>query len=54
MFYGAIILAGGKGERFHGQKQFIHIQGKPMWKFVYDKVKGIIEKKTIRNTIIQG
>ena len=33
-----IILAGGKGTRFGGQKQFLEINGKPLWKHVFDKL----------------
>lgn len=44
---GAIVLAGGKGERFHGQKQFTEINGKPLWRFVYDKLINLVEKDNI-------
>ncbi|MBC2889996.1 IspD/TarI family cytidylyltransferase [Gordonibacter massiliensis (ex Traore et al. 2017)] len=37
MKFGAIILAGGRGERFRGRKQFLDLRGKPLWKHVYDK-----------------
>ena len=44
---GVIILAGGKGERFHGQKQFVEFKGKPLWQNVYDKVKEVVPKSNI-------
>lgn len=45
--YGAIVLAAGKGERFHGQKQFVEIKGRPLWRFVYDKLIQLVEKDNI-------
>jgi 2-C-methyl-D-erythritol 4-phosphate cytidylyltransferase len=47
MKYGAIILAGGKGERFNGQKQFETLEEIPLWKHVYNKVLLFIEKDNI-------
>ncbi len=44
---GAIILAGGKGTRFHQQKQFVQLWGKELWKHVYDKVCQLIPKEQI-------
>lgn len=44
---GAIVLAGGKGERFHGQKQFVEIKSKPLWRFVYDKLVKLVERDNI-------
>ncbi len=35
---GAVVLAGGKGQRFQGQKQFCELKGKPLWQHVYDKI----------------
>jgi len=43
MKYGAIILAAGKGTRFHAQKQFFKLQGKPLWNHVFDKTVSVIE-----------
>lgn len=37
MKLGAIILAGGTGERFGGKKQFFEIDGKQLWRYVYEK-----------------
>ena len=42
MDYGAIVLAGGCGKRFHGKKQFYMLDGKPLWKHVHDKIADVI------------
>jgi 2-C-methyl-D-erythritol 4-phosphate cytidylyltransferase len=47
----AIILAGGQGQRFNGKKQFHILNGKPLWKIVYDKVCNILSKE---NVIVVG
>lgn len=44
---GAIILAGGLGSRFNGKKQFVSINGKEMWRHVYDKTACVVEKENI-------
>lgn len=44
---GAIILAGGKGTRFHQQKQFVKLRGKELWRHVYDKACKLIPKRYI-------
>lgn len=44
---GAIVLAGGRGERFQGQKQLSILKGKPLWKHVYDKVHKVIDSGNI-------
>lgn len=44
---GAIILAAGKGTRFHQQKQFVKLRGKELWKHVYDKTCQLIPKDNI-------
>lgn len=44
---GAIILAGGKGTRFHQQKQFVQLWGKELWRHVYDKACELIPKERI-------
>lgn len=46
-YMGAIVLAGGNGERFQGKKQFYKINGKPLWKHVYDKVHAVIKNDNI-------
>lgn len=40
----AIILAGGKGVRFNGEKQFIEFHGKPLYRHVYDKVINLVDE----------
>jgi len=44
---GAVILAGGKGTRFHQQKQFVQLWGKELWRHVYDKACLLIPKEQI-------
>lgn len=44
---GAVILAGGKGTRFHQQKQFVKLKGKELWRHVYDKACQLISKENI-------
>ena len=44
---GAIILAAGKGTRFHEQKQFVHFIGKPLWRHTYDTALAVIPKENI-------
>lgn len=44
---GAVILAGGKGTRFHQQKQFVKLKGKELWRHVYDKACQLIPKGNI-------
>lgn len=44
---GAIVLAGGKGTRFHQQKQFVQLWGKELWRHVYDKVCQLLPKEQI-------
>lgn len=47
MNVGVLILAGGKGERFHGKKQDLEFHGKPLWKYVYDTARSLVDKKDI-------
>ena len=44
---GAVILAGGKGTRFHQQKQFVKLKGKELWRHVYDKACQVIPQVNI-------
>lgn len=46
-YMGAIVLAGGNGERFQGKKQFYKINGKPLWKYVFDKVHAVLKNDNI-------
>lgn len=47
MHCGAVILAGGKGTRFLGEKQFFTLNRKPLWRHVYDKMLAYLSKKQI-------
>ena len=38
----AIVLAGGSGNRFQAKKQFVEINGKPMWRYSYEKICDLI------------
>lgn len=44
---GAVILAGGSGKRFDGEKQFVSFLGKPMWKHSYDTACKLMDKSSI-------
>lgn len=44
---GAVILAGGQGNRFHGRKQFYELYGKPLWRHVYDKALRVVDRDHI-------
>lgn len=45
--YGAVILAGGRGDRFHGKKQFFELDGKPLWRHTYDKAASVVGRERI-------
>ena len=47
MKIGIIILAAGKGERFHGKKQDIDFHGKPLWQYSYDTALKFTDKTNI-------
>jgi len=47
MKIGIIILAAGKGERFHGKKQDIEFHGKPLWQHSYDTALRITGKENV-------
>lgn len=51
MNYGAVILAGGKGERFHGAKQFIEFHGKKLWEYPFIRMLSIADR---RNIVVVG
>lgn len=40
----AIVLAGGQGTRYGQQKQFIVLNGKPLWQHVHDKVSKFVDE----------
>ncbi|MCI9299145.1 MAG: NTP transferase domain-containing protein, partial [Lachnospiraceae bacterium] len=46
-YMGAVVLAGGKGERFQGQKQLCELNGKPLWQHVYDKICAVLQNDNI-------
>ena len=43
----AIVLAGGKGQRFRGQKQFALLDGTPLWEIVRNKVAQVLKSDHI-------
>lgn len=45
--FGAIILAAGSGSRFGTKKQFEKIDGKELWKTVYDKAVQFVDSTNI-------
>ena len=40
----AIVLAGGQGTRYGQKKQFIVLNGKPLWQHVHDKVSKYVDE----------
>lgn len=46
-YIGAVVLAGGKGERFQGEKQFCELKGKTLWRHVYDKIYAVTRSDNI-------
>lgn len=40
----AIVLAGGQGTRYGQKKQFIVLNGKPLWQHVHDKVSRFVDE----------
>lgn len=48
---GAIVLAAGKGTRFHGDKQNIVFHGKPLWRYPLDL---LIENIPRSNIVVVG
>lgn len=40
----AIVLAGGQGTRYGQKKQFIVLNGKPLWQHVHDKVSKFVDE----------
>ena len=43
----AILLAGGQGSRFHAKKQFVEIDGKPMWQYPYEKLCDLLGRERV-------
>lgn len=50
----AIVLAGGKGERFGDKKQFVEINGVPLWKMVADKAKNVVDEVVVVGVDVVG
>ena len=46
-YVGILILAAGKGERFHGKKQDLEFHGKPLWKQCYDTANKIVDSSNV-------
>jgi 2-C-methyl-D-erythritol 4-phosphate cytidylyltransferase len=47
MNFSAILLAAGMGTRYKGKKQDALFHGVPLWKFAYNSVNKVIDKKRI-------
>lgn len=43
----AIVLAGGQGTRYGQKKQFIVLNGKPLWQHVHDKVSRFVDESDV-------
>lgn len=43
----AILLAAGNGKRYNGRKQDVIFHGKPIWRFSYDTLIKVVDKKNI-------
>ena len=47
MKYGAILLAAGKGTRYHGKKQDLVFHDKPIWRYAYETAMSVVGKDNI-------
>lgn len=45
--FGAILLAAGQGSRYHGKKQDLEFHGKPLWRYVYETAREVVEHNNI-------
>ena len=44
---GVILLAAGKGTRYHGKKQDLLFHGKPLWRYAYETAMSVVGKENI-------
>ena len=44
---GAILLAAGKGTRYHGKKQDLLFHDKPLWRYAYETAMSVVGKENI-------
>lgn len=44
---GAILLAAGKGTRYHERKQDLIFHGKPLWRYAYETAMSVVGKDNI-------
>lgn len=47
MNYSAILLAAGKGTRYHGTKQDVLFHEKPLWRYAYETALEVVGKERI-------
>ncbi len=47
MNYSAILLAAGKGTRYHGTKQDVVFHNKPLWRYAYETAAAVVGKERI-------
>lgn len=47
MNYSAILLAAGKGTRYHGTKQDVVFHNKALWRYAYDTAIEVVEKDRV-------
>lgn len=45
--YGAVLLAAGKGTRYHEKKQDVIFHGKPLWRYAYETAMSVVGKENI-------
>lgn len=45
--FGAILLAAGRGSRYHGKKQDLIFHGKPLWRYAYEAALSVVGEGNI-------